>query len=667
MKYRGDIDGLRAFAVVAVVLFHARLGPISGGYVGVDVFFVISGFLITQLIATEMTGGRFSITTFYERRIRRLFPALFLVLGAVMAVGFWLLLPAALVDLSKSTVAATLFASNVLFFSEAGYFDAPALAKPLLHTWSLAVEEQFYIAYPVLLLSVIRLFPRRVVAVIAALALLSFVAAAWMATRAPDAAFYLAPLRAWELLLGALLALNSVPSLPNRQTRELAAFGGIALVLFAVLTYSSNTIFPGVAALVPCLGTAMIIHAGTSGSSMVARVLGSRWIVFVGLISYSLYLWHWPIFVYADYYLVRPPTVWESIGLVIFVSLISVLSWRFVERPFRTRRVAAMRASLFRAAAAVMVLFVAAGTVIYSGGGLPKRLPAAARLLADAGDDDHTGCYVDVGETVEFKRLCRLGVVASGGSFLVWGDSHAAALAPGVNSAAMYAGTSGWLAVQSGCPPLLGVNRAGARAEYCLDFNNDVMKLIAEQGISVVILAARWSLNLDPRPQSERQIGVSDILIVDSQSNSPSGKENVAAFTRGLARTLSRLNEVGAKVWLVDEVPYVGFDTPNALARMAISGRSFETIAPTVHDLARQRASLHGVLAEIGSRYDYGLIDPATLLCRPELDQCYIARNGRSLYQDDDHLSKIGAEFIAPVFKDALIAAAADDSLDSTN
>ena len=352
--YRADIDGLRAVAIVPVVLFHAGVTAFAGGFVGVDVFFVISGFLITGLIRHEIDKGTFSLAGFYERRVRRLFPALFAMLLAVTLCAAWLLLPADLVDYAKSVLATSLFASNFLFWQEAGYFGRAAEDIPLLHTWSLAVEEQFYILFPLFLAYIAARARKRYVAATALVTAVSFIASVAAVKLAPDAAFYLAPFRAWELGVGALLALGALPTLHRHQVRSIVAVLGLTALLCSMTLFSKATPFPGAAALLPCLGTAAIIWAGTGGHNVVGDALSARPFVLIGLISYSLYLWHWPLLSLGRYYAVRDLNALETGALLTLATLASIASWRYVERPFRGKSGLFDRRGLFNGAGALM-------------------------------------------------------------------------------------------------------------------------------------------------------------------------------------------------------------------------------------------------------------------------------------------------------------------------
>ena len=308
IRYRPDIDGLRAVAIVVVVLFHYGFAHLAGGYVGVDIFFVISGYLITSLILLDMRDRVFSAFKFYERQIRRIFPAMFFMLAVACVVAVSLLMPSDLRPFGHSLVATSFFLSNFEFLREFGYFGAAADLKPLLHTWSLGVEEQFYIIFPPLLALMLRFARKQAVPFIALIACASFACSVWLSRHFPDVNFFLLPSRMWELMIGALLATSAAPTLKNRVVAEILGGGGLAAILASVVLYSSTTPFPSEAALLPCLGAAAIIYSGTQ-PTMTRALLAAPPVVFLGLISYSLYLWHWPVRVFAQYYLIRELTL----------------------------------------------------------------------------------------------------------------------------------------------------------------------------------------------------------------------------------------------------------------------------------------------------------------------------------------------------------------------
>ncbi len=297
MKYRPEIDGLRAVAVVAVVLFHAGIAPLAGGFIGVDVFFVISGYLITRIIAEHLRQGRFSVTDFYSRRLRRILPALLTVAAAYLFVAWWTVPPPSMMVLAETVVWMTAFASNIYFWLNSGYFDPSSQLNPLLHTWTLAVEEQFYIIFPPTLILLWRLGNRWAWMALAVLACASLLVAQWQSSAAPMAAFYLLPARGWELLLGALIALSGDKVRVPPPVLRVMPIAGLAMILFAAFVFNERTPTPSLYTLIPTLGAGMVI-LGCTEASVGRRILSNSIMVRIGLISYSLYLWHNPIFTF---------------------------------------------------------------------------------------------------------------------------------------------------------------------------------------------------------------------------------------------------------------------------------------------------------------------------------------------------------------------------------
>jgi len=474
LAYRADIDGLRAVAVLSVLAFHIELTQFSGGFVGVDVFFVISGYLISSIVFSEIADSRFSVIRFYERRIRRIFPALFAMLAVFSVFAAIYLLPNELADYGKSMLSATASFSNFYFWRHSGYFDAP-LSQPLLHTWSLAVEEQFYITFPLFLVLVRRFFPSRLRLSVVVLFFASLLGSAIVVAQNQSTAFYMPYTRAWELLLGTMLSLGMFPRLQLAWLRNLATLAGIGMIAFSVLTFSENTLFPGLSALVPCLGSALIIGAGEAGPTLVGAILSWRPFVFTGLISYSLYLWHWPVIVLQHMGVLFGVSTLTShyhgsmltarrFDMLIEVSvslLLAVLSWRFVERPFRSGRLRVNGPPLFALAGGAAVVLMALSSWTVLAGGFHWRFPANAVQVASGlnnSDEDksrRTGvCFID--PEVHFKdfnyRVC-LSQEAGKKNFLVLGDSHAAMLWSAFSSS--LAITNVMQASSSACAPVL--------------------------------------------------------------------------------------------------------------------------------------------------------------------------------------------------------------------
>jgi peptidoglycan/LPS O-acetylase OafA/YrhL len=649
-EYRADIDGLRAIAILPVVFFHAGFGFAQGGFVGVDVFFVISGYLITSLIHREMIAGEFSLVRFYERRVRRLFPALFAVIAACAAVATWLLLPQDLRYFGGSLFATTLFSSNIFFWLEAGYFDVAAERKPLLHTWSLAVEEQFYLLFPLFLLLALRYLPRRLFAVTGGVTVVSLLASEWMLRNSDSAAFYLAPFRAWELGLGACLALIAPQARYGIRQAEAFAWLGLALIAASVAAFSWRTPFPGLHALVPAVGAALVIWSGSGASTHAGRILGARPLVFTGLISYSLYLWHWPLLVFARHFAIRELTTAERLGVLLVSVALAIASWRFIERPFRGRHGILPRRRLFQLAAVTMVFLCAVGLAGVARSGWPQRLDAQTRqLLAGAEDRNprREACSFLDAQALRAGRACRIGRLdARQPSFIVWGDSHADALMTAFDRLATERGQAGLYLGKIGCPPLLDVERVDSPFG-CLAFNDAARELIAASPARRVILVARW-----PHFTSEPTVGQEErqrVVIADAESKQRDVGGNDAVLARGLERTLEFLGP--RQVFVVSTVPEIGYPVPQTLAQVRRLGRDVD-IRPTLDQYRQRQLGVEALLEDARRRHGFTSLDPASGLCGT--GRCQVESGGRPLYFDEHHLSVHGATAVAEALRPAL-------------
>jgi len=651
-RYRADIDGLRAVAVLSVLLFHGGSGLFSGGFVGVDIFFVISGYLITTIIVREIANGSFSIARFYERRARRILPALAAVIVATLVAGAFLLTPDALVKLARSAEAATLFSSNLLFYLTSGYFEAPENVRPLLHTWSLAVEEQYYIFFPLLLILIARYGARRYVRWLVSLGLASFVACVVVTRLDASAAFYLIPTRAWELFIGSVLSLGVFAVPQRRSVREGAAALGALLMAAAIFGFSPATTFPGAAAALPTLGAALVIYAGCGGESLVSKLLSLRPVVFVGLISYSLYLWHWPVIAFTRLYAITDPDPLQRGVMLVVIFALSILSWRYIETPFRTKRLLASTAPLLKASAATLLVLLCCGFALARLHGLPQRYGTgfSARFTAADPEWKHWGdCEDAFGNAGSAADLCDVGVAGGPPSFLLWGDSHARALASGVALSARRLGLTGKLAAHSACPPLDGIERPSRSS--CQAFNQAVMNMLAQSPqISTVILAARWALSAEGTRY--RHEAGAPVQLVDLQSPNAAPRDNAALVEAGLARTIARLHRLGKQVVVVRTIPEVGYDVPSAYFVAHVTGRDANAIlAPARADYRRRTAEVKALLARIAAQQAVAFVDPARYLCS---DACPVVRSGQLMYRDDDHLSTFGSRYLAAAFHDVL-------------
>ncbi|PHN33168.1 acyltransferase family protein [Pseudomonas sp. ICMP 460] len=644
--YRRDIDGLRAIAVLAVVLFHFGVPGFTGGFVGVDVFFVISGYLITSIIWRERQVGRFSFVDFWARRARRILPALFVMMAATLVVGWFLLAPKDYEALGRSAHYQVTFTSNLLFARQHGYFDSASDIKPLLHTWSLAVEEQFYILFPLLLAVLSSRLKHWRLALFGVL-LVSFGMSVWAVTHQPQKAFFLLHLRAWELLAGAMLAV-----MPLREWRASPALAqgvslvSMALILIAIFGFDRHTPFPGAAALLPVLGVVGLIWANGQQHTAVGRLLSSRVMVGLGLISYSWYLWHWPVFVYANYAAVDGLSALELAGLMLLSLVLGYLSWRFVEAPFREKRLLAGRKAILAAAAAGILCLGFTGLAVREAKGVPWRLSEQALRYAQAKtwSPELMACMADK-DTPDDRLFCHFGPKNRSTSALVWGDSHATALVPALEEGAKRHGISLAQTSFAGCVPLDGLENIAR----CARFNQRVEKAMAEQSFTDVVLVARWSLYLYGQMSGDKEHALKD----------PGTGQYVRAiaeqrFAEGLRERIKGLRAAGHHVWLVKEVPLQEIIVPYRLSRLAMMHRPVDGEGlPVAEHQKRQRfiTQLFDELAAADS--GVSVLDPAPLLCGAD-GLCRVELNGRALYTDDNHLSDVGARhieaFLEPLF-----------------
>lgn len=630
--YRRDIDGLRAIAVLAVVLYHYDLGSVRGGFVGVDIFFVISGFLITGIIQREIADGAYSYAAFYERRVRRLFPALFVVLAVTMAVGVALLLPSDLRTLGTSVPATLFFGSNVFFWRSSGYFDVAAELNPLLHTWSLAVEEQFYIGLPILLLLVHRFAGRWLKPVLVVVALLSFAACAGLQWFRPTATFFLSPFRAWELLLGALLAVGFVPVVSHRGLREALAAGALALLVGSIALIEPGLAFPGWRAALPAVATAMLLWTGASGDTAVGRLLQVRPLVWFGLISYSLYLWHWPVIVFARYRSGLEPLGALRWPLLALAVLLAWLSYRFVEQPFRRKRADQTSALVLRWGLAGTLLLAAAGALLRLRGGWAGRFPAEVVALDRERQPTipFFGCIDQPMAAIRRRDICRVGAAVEP-TVLVWGDSHSLAWIPAIDSVLKVAGVSAFYAGRSACPPLIGVRNPVN--PQCLDHNLEMAAVLrAAPRLRLVVLAASWLSYSVPDGQYriERPDGVAG---------------NAEVFAPALRSTVAALRGEGRIVWILGPVPWAPGNPPLRMALASMVGRPVGAIPPRPVAAFRDEARhFYDAVAALPPDSLVLVTDPAPWLC--DARSCRYEEGGLPLYRDSGHLNVRGAAYV---------------------
>ncbi|MBX2804481.1 MAG: acyltransferase [Hyphomicrobiales bacterium] len=664
MQYRKDIDGLRALAVGSVVLFHAGIPGFSGGFVGVDIFFVISGYLITRIIKDSIDDGRFSFADFYDRRIRRIFPALFAMYAATFVVGLIFLMPDELDALAESLVSSAVFFTNIHFHDLAGYFDTASTAKPLLHTWSLSVEEQFYIIWPIAILGMVRFVrPQRWLWMLSGGILISLGYAEWeIANENEVSSFFMLHARAWELMSGALLVYLPLNIALNRKLRELMSSLGLALIAGSIYFLSENKDFPGVNAIFPCLGAVLVIVAGAQGQTIVSRLLGIKPLVFVGLISYSLYLWHWPLFSYWHLLMERGPALGEAFVLICASMMLAVLSWHFIEKPFR-RKGQLLSINInktIRAGLASIGVAVAVAYTVAMLDGLPNRYNedvAAVYKNFVANFDDIPNSNIKC----KSKKLhdCLMGTPKKKAEVLLIGDSHASHFALAIDGVLRMNNLSGQILANSGCTFLLGmrVYYEGKGRRKCIVFNDLASNHIRQdKDAKIIVIAARWETHTQAEVNKKPYRLVDEIGPLPGQSS-----ENRVVLERSIRRTIDYLIKNGKKVLLMGQVP-INPKSPNSCVGKALyRGENEKDCFPSTAYVEDNIGYGNNLLLKISDDYeDVDAFMPSKILCRSE--RCSLFLNGEYLYRDDDHINNIGsqqfAELIArsPIFSNSSIS-----------
>jgi peptidoglycan/LPS O-acetylase OafA/YrhL len=607
---------MRAIAVLSVVFFHLRKGLLPGGYLGVDVFFVLSGYLITGIIWREACEHRFSIVRFYDRRIRRIMPALLLLLAAVTAAAVAVLLPSDLIGFGKSLLATLVFAANVYFWRDTDYFSAAAGQKPLLHIWSLGIEEQFYILFPLILVLVARYLPRRALAVVGGLSLASL-GANMLAIHVGGAlpAFFLLPARAWELGAGALLALPPLSQVSHARGARWFAASGLLLIVIGML-HPVDSIWWLPAAVPAVLGTVLLLLAGNRAETVITRALRLKPLVFVGLISYSLYLWHWPIIVFSQYYLVRPLTAVEGSLALAAMTACAALSWWFIERPFRGKRIPILTVRL--AAAGGMLLLAAAAAVILRTHGLPGRLGAEAAAINQAVDTNYR-CPISAYLAFGRSRACAMHLPTrnpADAEVVLLGNSHAQMYAPVWESILAERGVNGLLVPLNGCLPTVQTNispecLAAARANLA-----QVLKL---PGARTVIIGLTWG-------------------------------SDVAGLLPAIDDLIERLRAAGKQVVLIGPIAEPGWDVASTISRRLAFGHPIDRplTLPTSEFMRR----FGPAIAHFENRGDVRFVRPDRVQCPAEL--CFYVLDGHSLFSDSNHLAAAELPRFQAAFASAL-------------
>lgn len=644
LKYRPDIDGLRAIAVLPVLFFHAGMG-FPGGFVGVDVFFVISGFLIGSLVVAELEAGTFRLLHFWERRVRRLFPALAVVVFVCLIAGTICFVPKNFAELGQSIIAQPLLVSNFYFWKQSGYFETAAEFQPLLHTWSLAVEEQFYLFFPPIMLLLLK--GGRKIALIGIITFIlgSFVWSIYGTFHYPSPTFYLIPARIWELDIGVLLALLPAAKRALPKLDEVLGWSGIALILYSVFFYSINTRFPGVAAIPPCLGAALVIYAGSNRLTSVGKLLSWKGFVFTGKISYSLYLWHWPLIVFIKYtILTELPSYCLPLALMASFFL-AWLTWKYVETPFRRKTVIPVRRHIFSISAIVSVFFIAAGTYLYKSDGVPARFSSDVTKHKKVSHDfAGTSGLENLSRTGELYKIGDVSKENAKPSILLWGDSHAMSTIPLLDDLGKQHGIAIYTAVKPGASPIAEVHNA-KDGPNALDLGTPVIEFIKTKKIKHVFLTARWFIYVYGR--SGGQLGT---LLCDSNTESKSPAQAEKVFVKNLRETVSSLRGIGVDVWIMRDVALQPRDVPVTVALAAsreldLNLFSFQASKLRIHD-----EKINQLIDESVEGLGVHVLDPYPYLTNSS-GVYMMAKDGIALYEDRHHLSPYGASLLHPLIE----------------
>lgn len=645
-SYRRDIDGLRAISILAVVFFHAGVPFLKGGFVGVDIFFVISGYLIGAHIYSDICRDRFSLASFYSRRAKRILPALLAVIAFCYVAAVFLLTPTEIENFCSYAIAAISSSANILAFLKANYFATGADQKPLLMTWSLGVEEQFYILFPLLMIVLSRKRRAVVFNVVLALVLVSLLGSVFGTARFPGAAFYMLPARAWELGTGILLALYENGRNPERlyfsqRFANAASVVAVLLIAGAVFLFDSHTVFPGFAAAAPVFGAALILSAPTSYFNRF--VLSAAPFVFLGQVSYSFYLWHWPLLSFAQIVSDHPISVSAGCAIVLISLGISWLSYLFVEQPFRRSTMA--NGPLLGRYALVCLAMLLPALALRAAQGWPGRFPHLGEVSA-ANDSVAHGC-VGTSSSPDLSRACMDKDDPRPAVALI-GDSHAAALAPQIRQISERAGMKMYELIKYSCAPLVGMSRVIDTEEQereCIQYNSEVLSLLRrDPQVKTVVITAYWA---GPTIDDVGYVTANDL------SRSTPATDNDHELYQGLAGTVSALRASGKDVILIQDVPVFRFDPIRRMVSNSIPLRGYlashlfasggsESSAPRAETFEMAQRSAAQTVNEVADADSVAVFDPGTNLC--SASRCRFVEENVPLYGDKQHLTPAGAE-----------------------
>lgn len=637
MIYRKDIDGLRAIAVIAVILFHLDFTFISGGFIGVDIFFVISGFLITQTIQKDILANKFTIRHFYVKRIRRIIPALFVTTFVTILFSFYILPVYELKEFSMSVLSVSTFTSNIFFWRHIDYFSVAAELKPLLHTWSLGIEEQFYILFPIFMLLTKKLTYKKILYWILIFLFLSFaLSVSPLAVDHPKSNFFLPMTRFWELFMGSTLALSiKYISTNSRYLNNLLAMIGLLLILLPMALLDQHSTFPGMNAFYPVAGATLLIYSGTGDRTFVSFFFSNQYIRYIGLISFSLYLWHWPIIALSKHIIMGEFSIKVQLIILLITFILSALTYKLVEQPFRKnqkfKNILQIKAGLITLIslslmAIAIYIFLLIKIDIYEEN-IPKM---------------NMNCF-KTKETLESTKECSFGVKNSEKIFLLYGDSHSEAMYPVFEKLAVENGWRGIPVSFPSCAPLFDVFKLNGNPRFiksCTgEYSNNVKEFLEEnkEKIEMVFLVSRWTIYEKGWIKNGRLQQQDTHFLSDKETKSKNSSDSSKVLQKAIIRTVDKISgTLNIPTVILKPIPVLHANisrfTPDITKKEYLQQRQF---IDKIFNSLEQNPLIH-------------IIDPINVFCPKDICKMY-DDNNNALYKDDNHVSYEGSLSLYPV------------------
>jgi len=625
INYRPDVDGLRALSVLLVIFYHYNIHGFSGGFIGVDVFFVISGFLITGIIQNEVASGSFSLMNFYERRIRRITPPLFIMSSFSFIAAYCISMPSDFIRFGKSIISIAFMVPNIFFYYGSGYFQAEPISQPLLHTWSLGVEEQFYLFFPLAMVFLWIMARKTLIfglfffAASSLILNILFVDSGLFPLKAQDAAFYLTPFRAWQLCAGAILALKR-PAIKSKRVKGILLITGIGLILSGNIAITSQTPFPGFRALFPVLGACCVIASDLRGSY---NPLNWNLLVWLGKISYPMYLFHWPIIAFSQY-LILPQNSFSKKHIVLQIIILVVashLSWRYIEEPIRRKRVLQTRKRVYFTFLTCSLILIALGASVIAYSGFPTRFSSRELQLFKGASDINprrSECHDKSIASIRRGDLCRLGKKNDQRppKVLVWGDSHADAIMPVVDQLCLDYDIPAEHASRGGSAPF-----TIPRSQDRIDFLKAVEKQVVNKSYEYIVLVANWQGYFDNQEAKDL-----------------------------FSRKIEWLTSIGTKVILMINVPVLKEASPRALGVQVRRGVKIEDLHSRLSIHIDAISKSKGLFYFLANKFNkVTVIDPTHELSND--GNCILQDDGHSIYYSPGHLSNYGASLLYPTLQ----------------